>query len=176
MPDSNEINVSFGPKTNPADVTPFSMEVVKDILRAAGLTSALVSSTARKPNQQARVMYDNLEAHGVAAQKQLYAAAGDAVIDVYANSKAAGKSPDQIKKDMETKIIELGPTRVSHHAADPSVLNVFDVAPSSINNKHAFETAVKNENRVSKFLIPPNDPGYHLEIPQPSAEVNSTDG
>lgn len=170
MPDnSNEITISYGANANSKDVTPFSLAILEDILRAAGLNSALISSTARKPAQQARVMYDNLEAHGVSQQKALYAAAGDQVIDVYAKSKAAGKSPDQIKSDMEAKIIELGPTRVSHHAADPKVLNVFDVAPSSISDKNAFEIAVGKDKRVSKFLVPPNDPGYHLEIPQPPA-------
>jgi hypothetical protein len=49
------------------------------------------------------------------------------------------------------------------------VLNVFDVAPSSITDRVAFETAVRAERRVSFFLTPPRDPGYHLEIPQPGA-------
>jgi hypothetical protein len=47
------------------------------------------------------------------------------------------------------------------------VLNVFDVAPSSLSDRVGFEHAVKGERRVSKFLLPPADPGYHLEIPQP---------
>jgi hypothetical protein len=166
---SNEITIKYGANANAVDVTAFSLVVLRDILRTAGLSSALISSTARTPAQQARVMYNNIEAKGVAAQKKLYAAAGDAVIDVYAKSKAARKSPDQIKADMEAKIIELGPTSVSHHAADPKVLNVFDVAPSSIADKKAFELAVSKDKRVSKFLLPPNDPGYHLEIPQPPA-------
>lgn len=171
MPDnSNEITIKYGTNANAKDVTAFSLVVLRDILRTAGLRSALISSTARTPPQQARVMYNNIEAKGVAAQKKLYAAAGDAVIDVYVKSKAAKKSPDQIKADMEAKIIELGPTRISHHAADPKVLNVFDVAPSSIADKKAFELAVSKDKRVSKFLLPPNDPGYHLEIPQPSSE------
>jgi hypothetical protein len=44
---------------------------------------------------------------------------------------------------------------------------VFDVAPSSIRDRPAFEEAVGGERRVAKFLVPPSDPGYHLEIPQP---------
>ncbi|HKG15715.1 MAG TPA: hypothetical protein VKB12_20510 [Pyrinomonadaceae bacterium] len=39
-------------------------------------------------------MYDNLERHGVEAQKNLYADPGDKVIDVYVRSKAAGKTAD----------------------------------------------------------------------------------
>ena len=166
----NDIPINYGKNSNAKDVTDFSRAVLKDILKTAGLSSALISSTARSPAQQARVMFNNIVATGVAAQKKLYAAAGDAVIDVYVKSKAAKKSPDQINADMEAKIIELGPTTVSHHAADPKVLNVFDVAPSSIGDKKAFELAVSKEKRVSKFLLPPNDPGYHLEIPQPPAK------
>jgi len=168
MPDDpNDIIIKFGTNANKQDVTDFSLEVLRDILRAAGLKGALISSTARNPANQARVMYNNLVARGVAHQKKLYAAAGDAVIDVYAASKAAGKNAAQIKADMEAKIIEVGPTRVSRHAADPKVLCVFDVAPSSISDKAAFEMAVKADTRVAKFLTPPGDPGYHLEIPQP---------
>jgi hypothetical protein len=168
MPD-DDIAVKFGPNAKAEDVTPFSLEVLKDILRAAGLTSAMVSSTARKPSEQARVMYNNIVSQGVARQKQLYAAPGRSVIDVYVKSKAAGKTPDQIKADMEAKIIAVGPSKISHHAADPKILNVFDVAPSSITNKKAFEKAVTSDKRVAKFLLPPKDPGYHLEIPQPQA-------
>ena len=86
---------------------------------------------------------------------------------MYVRSKAAGKAPDAVKLDMETKIKEIGPTSVSRHASDPKVLNVFDLAPSSIKDKVAFEHAVKADKRVSYFLVPPTDPGYHLEIPQP---------
>ena len=161
------VAVDFGPNANPQDVTAFSRQVLKEILRAAGLTRAVVSSTSRSPADQARVMFNNIVAKGVAAQKSLYGPSGDRVIDVYVASKAAGKSPEQIKADMTVKIIEVGPTNVSHHAADPNVLNVFDVAPSSIANRVAFELAVRADRRVRKFLVPPSDPGYHLEIPQP---------
>lgn len=164
---SREVNIEFGQNANPADVTPYSREVLEGILRAANLKRAVVSSTSRTPKDQARVMYNNLEAHGVEAQKKLYAAAGDKVIDVYARSKAAGRTPEQIKLDMEEKIKDLGPTNVSKHASDPKVLNVFDVAPSSIKDKRAFEKAVGDDRRVAKFLTPAkSDPGYHLEIPQ----------
>ncbi len=164
---SNSITIEFAANANAQDVSLFSLDVLRDILRAAGLTRALISSTARSPAQQARVMHNNLESHGVEHQKRLYAAAGDQVIDVYVKSKGAGKTATQIKADMEAKIIALGPTKVSRHASDPNVLSVFDVAPSSISNPQAFEQAVRADSRVAKFLVPPADPGYHLEIPQP---------
>ena len=160
--------IAFAENATASDVTLYSVEVVKDILRAAKQQRALVSSTGRTPKDQARVMFDNCEKHGADAQRKLYARAGDQVIDVFVRSKAAGKSPDAVKLDMETKIKEIGPTSVSRHASDPRTLNVFDVAPSSIKDKVAFEHAVKADKRVSYFLVPPTDPGYHLEIPQPN--------
>lgn len=91
------------------------------------------------------------------------------VIDVYDASKKAGKSPAQIKEAMKVKIDEIGIDKLSNHGGDQSKLNVFDVAPSSIddNKKDAFITQAKADSRVSKFLKPPSDPGFHFEIPQP---------
>lgn len=161
------VEIKFGKNAKRESVTQFSLQVLEDILIAAKLGGALISSTARTPSEQARVMFNNIEATSVAAQKKLYAAAGDAVIDEYVAAKKAKKTPVEIKAAMEAKIIAIGPTKISHHAADPNVLCVFDVAPSSVTNKSAFEKAVRADKRVSKFLTPPLDPGYHLEIPQP---------
>jgi len=160
------IEIKFGTNAKKESVTEFSLKVLEDILGAAKLTSCIISSTARSPTDQARVMFNNIVATSVARQKKLYAAAGDAVIDEYVKAKAAKKTPTEIKAAMEAKINEIGPTKVSHHASDPNVLCVFDVAPSSIGNKAAFEKAVRADKRVSKFITPPDDPGYHLEIPQ----------
>ena len=48
-------------------------------------------------------------------------------------------------------------------------MNVVDIAPSSINLalRKKFEQEVAKDPRVSKFLTPPGDPAYHIEIPQP---------
>jgi hypothetical protein len=165
---SNVPALGFGDNAKSADVTEYTLGVLADVLKSAGLSSALVSSTSRTPADQARIMYNNLEKHGVEAQKNLYADPGDKVIDVYVRSKAAGKTADRIKLDMETKIRDLGPTNVSKHTADPRVLNVVDIAPSSLKDRRAFELAVKADGRVKRFLTPADsDPAYHLEIPQP---------
>jgi hypothetical protein len=167
MPEEDDI--AFGPNAKSADVTPYSLGVLRDVMAAAGIAKVLISSTQRSPADQARVMFNNLETQGVAAQRTLYKAPGQAVIDVYVAGKAAGKSPDDIKADMTTKIVELGPMNVSHHAADLKLLNVFDVAPSSVADVDSFVAAAKADARVSKFLTPPSDPGLHFEIPQPQA-------
>lgn len=164
------IEIKFGKNAKKENVTNFSLQVLEDILQSAGLSTALITSTARTPADQARVMFNNIESTSVAAQKKLYAAAGDAVIDEYVKAKNAKKTAIEIKAAMEAKIIAIGPTKISHHAADPNILCVFDIAPSSITNKAAFEKAVRADKRVKKFIVPPLDPAYHLEIPQPNTE------
>ena len=68
--------------------------------------------------------------------------------------------------DMQAKILEIGPQNVSRHCAIPTVKSVFDVAPSSIPDikKPAFEAAIAASFNVDKFLKPPIDPAYHIEI------------
>lgn len=163
------VEINFGPNAKPDTVSAFSREVLTGILRRAGLQRVLITSTSRDASEQARVMFQNLQTFGVAHQKKLYGPAGDQVIEVYRRAKEAGKPAAEIRDLMTREILRIGPTRVSRHAADPRVLNVFDVAPSSVTNRAAFEQAVRAEPRVAKFLVPPNDPGYHLEIPQPQA-------
>lgn len=163
------IEIAFGANARPETVSAFSREVLTGILRRAGLSRVIITSTSRDASDQARVMFQNLEKFGVAHQKRLYGPSGDQVIEVYRQAKAGGKPADTIRQLMTQEILRIGPTRVSRHAADPRVLNVFDVAPSSVANRAAFEQAVKAEPRVAKFLVPPTDPGYHLEIPQPQA-------
>lgn len=160
------IAITYGPNASASVVSAYTIQVLKDILKAVGETGAMITSTARDAHNQARVMYDNIEAKGVESQKSLYGSSGDKVIDVYVASKKANKSRDEIIQDMEDKINEIGCSNVSRHCADPKVLGVIDVAPSSIANKKKFVSAARAEKRVSKFLEPPADPAYHLEIPQ----------
>jgi hypothetical protein len=160
---------SFGPKANQSVFSQRSHAIVSQILDAAGLATCKITSTSRTPADQARAMFNNIVNTSVKKQKNLYGANGDKVIDVFVAQKAAGKSATEIKAAMTAKIIELGPGRVSHHCADPAVLNVIDIAPSSIAKKQAFEDAVEdamNAGLVSRFIRPPVDPAYHLEIPQ----------
>jgi hypothetical protein len=161
------VAITFGPNALPAALTDFSRGVLTDILRAAGLSRAVISSTSRSPADQARVMFANLEREGVEAQRRLYKEPGRKVIEVYRQAKLAGKGAAAIQALMTAEIVRLGPTNVSRHASDPKILNVFDVAPGSIADRPLFEARVRAEGRVANFLLPPIDPGYHLEIPQP---------
>ncbi len=169
MPDEQKITFGSGAKSS--DVSPHSLSVLKAVMAKANVSAVVISSTARDPFNQARVMFNNIKSTSVAAQKKLYAAAGDAVIDVFVAAQKAGKSKNETISLMEAKIIAIGPAKVSHHAAYLSKMNVFDVAPSSIpsSKKKDWEAAIKANKSIAKFIFPPLDPGYHFEIKQPGA-------
>src|SRR5256885_15062173 len=118
--------IVFGPNAKSSDVSEYSLGVLQDVMNAANVVKLTISSTQRSPAYQARVMFNNLETQGVAAKRKLYKPPGQAVIDVYVAGKGANEPADDIKAEMTAKILELGPETVSHHAADPKVLNVFD--------------------------------------------------
>lgn len=144
-----------------AVVSSTAVNVLGDILRAAGLTSATITSGRRNSYDQARIMYSNIEQYGIAHQKNLYGSQGDTVIDVYDSLKRNGKSEAEIRTAMQRKIDEIGCSNVSNHC---STRDVFDVAPSSISNQAAFEAAVRASPAVRRFIPPPTDPAYHIEL------------
>jgi hypothetical protein len=142
-------------------------ELLEGILEKCRVTDAIVTSTVRTPADQARIMYGNIEAHGVEAQRKLYKPAGGGVIiDIYVHQKAQGATAEATKHAMEQKIVELGPEHISAHCTADPAKSVFDVAPSSIpaDKKQAFINQVSATPEVTKFLRPPVDPAYHIEI------------
>lgn len=142
-----------------------AVRVLKNILRAAGLSGATVTSGRRTSTDQARIMYELIERHGVSYAKNLYGSYGDQIIDRYVTEKAAGKSATGIKAAMESKIKQLGCQKVSHHCSDS--YDVFDVAPSSITDSAAFRRALDDavlRDTIEMYLSPPDDPAFHIEI------------
>ena len=160
----------LNPARDSSKVSLYSRKVLQDITKASGITKITITSTARTSYDQARIMFENIERHGVKHQKKLYGSYGDKVIDEYSVLKQNKLPKAEIISGMTIKINNLNPRNVSRHAGDPNKLNVIDIAPSSINLafRKKFESVVNNDSRVSKFLVPPKDPAYHLEIPQPS--------
>lgn len=163
-----ETSITF---EHPGIVLPLGAElVIRDIMTRAGTKACMVTSTARSPYDQARVMYDNCRYQGVAKQYGLYLDAGDHVVAVYAAMVTAGHAGDGPFRDsvidaMEKKILEVGPRNVSHHCLSPdSPIWVIDLAPSSIANSANFIVHAEHHARVTKVLRPPADPAIHLEI------------
>jgi hypothetical protein len=163
--------IRFLPSANAAVVSAHTRAIIRDLLIASDCPSCWITSTSRTPADQARAMYRNIVALGVPAQLALYADAGDAVIDAYVLARKARLDESAILAAMTAKIVAVGPSKVSLHCADPSRLNVVDIAPSSIQDPRAFAAAIaraKKAGRISRFFTPgTHDPAFHIEVPQP---------
>lgn len=167
-----DVELVRGPKATGV-LSDYTVAVIKDLLRQSGEASATISSLQRTPEDQARIMFDNIMKHSAQQQKNLYAAAGDAVIDVWV-AETDGLTRSEIRANrasiesaMVAKINELGPSNVSHHCGDPNVLQVLDLAPSSFSagSKAIFRQLAPLA--VEKFLDPSKfDPAFHLAIRQ----------
>jgi hypothetical protein len=179
LKDLPDVTLRFSnPGRDSSRVSAASTTILKNLQRYAGQTTATITSVARTPEQQGQVMF-NQAFKGKLAR---YKAPGQAVLAVYAQ-QTAGLTRAQILANepaivsaMVAKIYELGPSNVSKHCADPSVLNVVDIwpddfpVPAQIN----FERAALSTPSISRFLGPfsipayqvPYDPVFHLEIPQ----------
>lgn len=140
-------------------------EKTKNILREVGEASGnyyiAITSTARTPYDQARIMYDNCKSD-LAEQRRTYAAPGQKVIDVYVNNKS--KPRDTVIKLMEQKINDLGPSSVSKHLANPEVLNTLDISYGNLKDKTKFWNEMKKRSELDDILKENNC--YHVQIKQ----------
>ncbi|WP_423740529.1 glycoside hydrolase family 19 protein [Flavobacterium columnare] len=137
----------------------------RSILQEVGQSSnnfdIYITSTARTPHDQARIMYDNCS-RDLAEQRRTYAPPGQRVIDVYENN--LNRPRNEVINLMETKINELGPSTVSRHLADPAIMNTFDVSISNLSNPNDFRTQMESRPELDRLLI--ENGVYHIQINQ----------
>jgi hypothetical protein len=148
-----------------ARVSARAIRILKDIMRAAGVPRAVITSGRRSPTDQARAMYQLLRSHGSAYGHRLYGWGGDQVIRSYDIARRAGYSAAAIQRAMVRTINRVGPTRVSNHCRATG--DVFDVAPSSISRRSAFVRALRSarsRGTVKHMILPPSDASYHIEL------------
>ncbi|MBU2997495.1 hypothetical protein KO500_13685 [Cellulophaga baltica] len=143
-------------------------EKTKNILKeegeASGNFNIHITSTARTPYDQARIMYENCKSTGASVQKGIYASSGDQVIDVYTAEDNLGKSKEEVIEKMEDKILEIGPSTVSKHLADPEVMNTFDVSYGNLTDKTNFWDEMEKRSELDKILE--ENSCYHIQINQ----------
>lgn len=171
--DLDNITITFGPNVNKTVISTFALDFVKNMLSRSGNLKATITSSAKTPEDQARIMYDNIESKGVESQKKLYNSFADKVIDVYVESKNQGKNRLTIISDMTLKINQIGPDNISKHMGDYTKLVVLDIAPSSIIHKDSWAAVLKETEQTVpgfNFIMPPQDPAFHLEIPNVVSE------
>ena len=134
-PGTGTAKVSYGPGVD-AEVrlaSKYSFAVIEKALAIARMDGAVITSTLRRPPEQAAAMYKNA-AKNLAAQFALYGAAGDEVLTVYQNNKA---KPREVVTDLMAKKITAlvaSGRSVSRHVVSPAAyakLNVIDIGLGS---------------------------------------------
>jgi hypothetical protein len=147
----------------------------------AGVPSLQISSGYRSPEDQARIMSDNVRGTSMAKQRALYSSLGNQVLDAY---------PDQAA--MVAVIRRIGPEHISRHMAEDAI--TFDIAPSSMpggmNGTEAqallsvLRAAPQNAKwrddsehiyEIGELYWPPKDPAIHVEFPNTSSGVSDDD-
>jgi D-alanyl-D-alanine carboxypeptidase len=171
---STEPVITFGSRARRDVVAASSLATVGEVLRAARLTKATITSTARTPTDQARAMYQNLAGKNtdekVERQYRLYGAGGDKVIDTFVELRDRGLSAAAIQEGMRQRIEEVGPRKISKHLADPATLNVLDISPASLGGGDAVARFEKAANalvgsKLDRLLTPgQGDPAEHVEL------------
>lgn len=176
------LNVPGAPAHAQASLTgkaldPVPEEILLEILEAAGLRSARVSSYHRTARKQAEIMYGICRARrGVTKARRTYSAVAERIIDVYvANRKLKRERVIDLMTAETRRILqELGPGRTTLMHVD-SRNYTFDVAPSSIGkrNRKRFAAAIKNHPDVIRVLEPGvgSERAYHIEIARTQASL-----
>lgn len=166
-------------RTNARKIHPEAARRLAIIGHDAGLDHLTLTSTYRTPEDQIRVMYNNLASRGPDYSYKLYGSAGDEVVTAYVDAKAAGGGEQEIKAAMLRRIYEVGPGHVSRHLGIPGLV-VVDIssqgsrdASSRAQRWPVFEASLdkaKAVGWVSKWIGPPRDPAFHVELDMPGVD------
>lgn len=158
--------VTFRSGVQSEKIHELTIRFLKELGEKSNNLNLQVSSAARSPMDQATVMYVNCKNLGIHSQYKLYGRNGDKVIKVYEKMTKEKKRTTEIISAMHKQIMSIGPSKVSRHCADTSVLNVVDIPFSSITNKQAFrETLKKNTPKpISLYLDETNNNCFHIEL------------
>lgn len=139
-------------------ISSYTLNILKNLPNYSG--NIVITSVARTPKEQAAAMLANIKKTGIQEQIRLYASPGDQVILTYNRNLS-----DELNINrMTTKIIEVGPSKVSKHCANPSIINVFDVSRSNLSNVSIFINALRLKGAYC--IDEPKNNCVHVEIPQ----------
>lgn len=160
-----DVQLSFGPNARKDVLSEFTVGVLKGNLRLAGEASALITSTFRTPEDQARIMFANIK--NKKGDEGIYKGPGQEVLKIYKKLKKTNANDAEIIAAMADRIGEFpDPGVVSRHCGNFAMLQVVDIDPLSVLSQWLFEIAIESDSRINNVLSPPKDPAYHIEIRQ----------
>ena len=135
-------------------------QVLREILAKAQEPKARIFNTFRSEEEQAVVMYRNLENLGIAANRQAYQdkTAAGRVIDAYEQAKNKNWPPDKIAGAILKSLQTVGAAKISAHcqAQNPAI----DL--DGLQNPSRFEQICRADARLKQLIK--DQQGYHLEL------------
>ncbi|MDE9581904.1 LysM peptidoglycan-binding domain-containing protein [Citrobacter braakii] len=158
-----------------------SIDVIKGIMKSAGVHKIIITSILRTPEEQVDAMYTNMRKHGIQSQLDYYASAGKEVVQAGADAGGIDSTKKiLVKKAMVDKVKSLqnDGRLVSRHCVSLEAYakrNVFDISKNSlpVNLHRAFDKALtkyaKNNPSKMKYISPLKNHGesaFHVEIEQ----------
>lgn len=162
-------------------VTNHSLDIMKGIMKSAGVHKIMITSTLRTAEKQVDAMYMNMKNKGIQSQLDYYAAAGREVVQAAIAVGGIDKSKEnQVKKAMVDKVnsLQKDGRLVSKHCVSLESYaqrNVFDISkkllPAAL--QRAFDKAItkyaKDNPSKMKYISPFENRGelaFHVEIVQ----------
>ncbi|MDU2361717.1 MAG: LysM domain-containing protein [Klebsiella michiganensis] len=162
-------------------VTNHSLDIMKGIMKSAGVHKIMITSTLRTAEKQVDAMYMNMKNKGIQSQLDYYAAAGREVVQAAIAVGGIDKSKEnQVKKAMVDKVnsLQKDGRLVSKHCVSLESYaqrNVFDISkkllPAAL--QRAFDKAItkyaKDNPSKMKYISPfenLGEPAFHVEIVQ----------
>ncbi|WP_075183679.1 LysM peptidoglycan-binding domain-containing protein [Pantoea sp. 1.19] len=162
-------------------VSNHSLDVIKGIMKSAGVHRIMITSTLRTAEKQVDAMYINMKNKGIQSQLDYYAVAGREVVHAAIAVGGIDKSKEsQVKKAMIDKVksLQKDGRLVSKHCVSLESYaqrNVFDISknllPAAL--QRAFDQAIKkyakDNPRKIKYISPfenRGEPAFHVEIVQ----------
>ncbi|WP_207797937.1 hypothetical protein, partial [Helicobacter cinaedi] len=154
-------------------ISEYSKNILKRIAKNSNNPVVVITDVSRTPLEQAKTMYNLIEANGVMHVKNnVYSHKVHSVINIYDDLKKESKPKEYILNHMEQEIRVLIPKGYFQHCQDPNIKNTFDVSVRSLKNqKEFFRAAEEYKNIHQGFHIIDERrnqaPCYHIEITQP---------
>ncbi|MET5272569.1 LysM domain-containing protein [Klebsiella michiganensis] len=162
-------------------VTNHSLDIMKGIMKSAGVHKIMITSTLRTAEKQVDAMYMNMKNKGIQSQLDYYAAAGREVVQAAIAVGGIDKSKEnQVKKAMVDKVnsLQKDGRLVSKHCVSLESYaqrNVFGISkkllPAAL--QRAFDKAItkyaKDNPSKMKYISPfenRGEPAFHVEIVQ----------
>lgn len=170
--------VAARPVLSGTKLDPAAEEVLLEILDAANLGTARVSSYKRSARDQARIFYDIVCKNNTEADvKKLYSKAAHPVIEIYYKKRKTADRDEVIslmEKEIKEIIASLGNERRTMMHIESSN-HAFDIAPSSLKDTGRFTEALKAHPDVVRYFEPGKaEAAFHIEVSKKQKPVTGT--